>query len=66
MPCRVQSWAGENGDRSDKALHPSQVAGSHPIHPMGERSTSKLGRSIYVARCGRLVKAASRRGWVGG
>jgi hypothetical protein len=46
MPWRVQGWADENGDRSDKALHPSQVARSHPIHPMGGRSTSKLGGSI--------------------
>ena len=28
---RTQGWAGENGDRSDRAMHPSQVAGrNHP------------------------------------
>jgi hypothetical protein len=28
---RAQGWAGENGDRSDRALHSSQVAvGDHP------------------------------------
>jgi len=28
---RAQGWEGENGDRSDRALHSSQVAGGHPL-----------------------------------
>jgi hypothetical protein len=27
-------WAGENGDRSDRALHPSHVAVGSIFHPM--------------------------------
>jgi hypothetical protein len=47
---RAQGWAGENGDRSDRAMHPSQVAGGHPINPMGGRRTSKLGKIIRATR----------------
>jgi len=28
---RAQGWAGENGDRHDRALHPSQIAGGGPF-----------------------------------
>jgi hypothetical protein len=32
----AQGWVGENGDRSERALHPLQGAGSYPTHPYGK------------------------------
>jgi hypothetical protein len=34
---RAQGWAGENGDRDERAMHPSQVAGA-TIHLIGREN----------------------------
>ena len=36
---RAQGWVGENDDRSDRAMHPSQVAiANHPPPYKGKKS----------------------------
>ena len=45
---RAQGWAGENGDRSDRTLHPSQVAAfDHPAF----RRKDQMSRGIIKRRC---------------
>jgi hypothetical protein len=40
---RAQGWAGENGDRSDRVMHPSQIAKSD--QPPSQKGTSELRKT---------------------
>jgi hypothetical protein len=54
------------GDRSDRALHPSQVAGGdQPPFRTGQRASLEESLKKQYLCCGRLAKAASRRGRAG-
>ena len=46
MDFRTERLAIACGDRSDKALHPSQVAAGNPATFLKKEKTSELGRSI--------------------
>jgi hypothetical protein len=39
---RAQGWAGENGDRSDRAMHPSQAPGVTPSTQWEEGARASL------------------------
>ena len=51
---RAQGWAGENGDRNKRAIHPSQVAATPPIHiHMGKNKEPAL-KAVLVWDTARL------------